>query len=73
MYGDPRPGVKPPAAAIAHNMLKQRIRQLAVAGRLRVSENRAADLVPRLGVRHRPDAIGDARGPPGSWFVGDGT
>jgi AcrR family transcriptional regulator len=49
MYGDPRPGVKPPAAAVAHNILKQRIRQLAVAGRLRVSEDRAADLVRASG------------------------
>jgi AcrR family transcriptional regulator len=48
-YGDPRPGVKPPAAAVAHNILKQRIRQLAVAGRLRVSEERAADLVHASG------------------------
>lgn len=49
MYGNPQPGVKPPAAATAQQILKQRIHQLAVAGRLRVSEERAADLVRASG------------------------
>jgi AcrR family transcriptional regulator len=49
MYGDPRPGVRAPAAAAAHQILKQHIRRLAVAGRLRVSEQKAADLVHASG------------------------
>jgi AcrR family transcriptional regulator len=49
MYGDPRPGAEPAAAAVGHQILKQRIRDLAVAGRLRVSEERAAYLVRASG------------------------
>jgi AcrR family transcriptional regulator len=49
MYGDPRPGVVPTAAAVSHQILKRRIRSLAAAGRLRVNEERAADLVRATG------------------------
>jgi AcrR family transcriptional regulator len=49
MYCDPRPGVKSPAAATAFQFLKQHIRRLAVVGRLRLSEERAADLVHASG------------------------
>jgi AcrR family transcriptional regulator len=49
MYGDPRPGVRAPAAAAAHRILTGHIRRLAVAGRLRVSERKAADLVHASG------------------------
>jgi AcrR family transcriptional regulator len=49
MYGDPRPGVRGPAAAAAHQILTEHIRRLAVAGRLRVSEQKAADLVHACG------------------------
>ncbi len=45
MYGDPRPGATSPAAARALAMLRQRMRSLALAGRLRVDERRAADMV----------------------------
>ena len=49
MYGDPRSGVTSPAAASALRILQQHIRRLAVAGRLRVSEERAAELVHASG------------------------
>ena len=45
MYGDPRPGGASPAAARALAMLRERMRSLALAGRLRVGERRAADMV----------------------------
>ncbi len=45
MYGDPRPGGASPAAAQALAMLRERMRSLALAGRLRVDEGRAADMV----------------------------
>lgn len=49
MYGDPQSGVTSPAAAAAKRILQQHIRRLAVAGRLRVSEERAAALVHASG------------------------
>jgi AcrR family transcriptional regulator len=49
MYGDPRPGVKPPAAAAGEEILREHIRSIAVAGRLRVSEERATQLVAATG------------------------
>lgn len=49
MYGDPRSGVTSPAAAAAKRILKQHIRRLALAGRLRVGEDRAAELVHAAG------------------------
>ncbi|MYZ46881.1 TetR/AcrR family transcriptional regulator [Propylenella binzhouense] len=45
MYGDPRPGKTSPAAAKAVDFLRQRMRLLAASGRLRVSEERAANLI----------------------------
>jgi len=44
MYAEPRPGVKSPAAEVSHRLLKEHIRRVAAAGRLRFSEERAADL-----------------------------
>ncbi len=49
MYCDPHPGVKSPAAANSYRTLREHIRRVAVAGRLRVSEERAADLVHASG------------------------
>lgn len=49
MYGDPRPGVRSPAAVTAFRILQERIRRIAAAGRLRVSEQKAADLVHAAG------------------------
>ena len=45
MYGDPRPDGASPAAARALVMLRERMRSLALAGRLRVDERCAADMV----------------------------
>ncbi|WP_198029430.1 TetR/AcrR family transcriptional regulator [Bradyrhizobium sp. WSM3983] len=45
MYGNPCPGKMSPAAAKAVNMLRQRMRAIAASGRLRVTEQRGADLV----------------------------
>lgn len=44
MYGDPRPGAKSSAAEAAHRLLQEHIHRVAVEGRLRVSEERAANL-----------------------------
>ncbi len=44
MYCDPQPGARSPAAARSHRMLSEHIHRVAIAGRLRVSEERAADL-----------------------------
>jgi len=49
MYGEPRPGVSPPAAAAAAEVLAGHIRRIAEAGRLRVTEERAAHLVHAAG------------------------
>jgi AcrR family transcriptional regulator len=49
MYGDPRPGVRSRAAAAAEQILEEHIRRIAIAGRLRVSEKMAADLVHASG------------------------
>lgn len=45
MYGDPSPEKVSPAAGIAFAMLSQRMQVLAAAGRLRVGEKQAADLI----------------------------
>jgi AcrR family transcriptional regulator len=50
MYGDPRPGARSRAAAAAGQILEQHIRRIAMAGRLRVSEKMAADLVQASGL-----------------------
>ena len=49
MYGDPRPGASSPAAVAATEVLAGHIRRIAEAGRLRVSEERAAHLVRAAG------------------------
>ncbi|MGW7003998.1 TetR/AcrR family transcriptional regulator [Streptomyces sp. NPDC054933] len=49
MYGDPSPGASPPAAVAATEVLAAHIRRIAEAGRLRVSEERAAHLVHAAG------------------------
>jgi AcrR family transcriptional regulator len=49
MYGEPRPGVQSRAAAAAFRILHEHIRRIAVAGRLKVSEERAAHLVHASG------------------------
>lgn len=49
MYGDPRPGVKPPAAATAYAILQAHVRRVAAAGLLRVSEEKAANLIHASG------------------------
>jgi AcrR family transcriptional regulator len=45
MYGDPNPGAQASAAAHSFALLKEHVHQVAVDGRLRVSEQRAADLI----------------------------
>jgi AcrR family transcriptional regulator len=45
MYGDPKPGASSPAAAQSYRLLREHIRSIAAAGRLRLSEERAANLV----------------------------
>lgn len=49
MYGAPSPGVASPAAVAAAEVLAEHIRRIAAAGRLRVSEERAAHLVHAAG------------------------
>ncbi|MEU8060383.1 TetR/AcrR family transcriptional regulator [Microbispora bryophytorum] len=49
MYGDPTPGRQSPAAVAAFRMLGERIRAIAAAGRLKVGERLAADLVHAAG------------------------
>jgi len=45
MYGDPRPGPPPQAAARAMTMLRALVRRIAEAGRLRIGEEQAVHLV----------------------------
>ncbi len=44
IYADPRPGARSPAAETSYRILKEHIRRVAAAGRLRFSEERAAQL-----------------------------
>ncbi len=44
MYAEPRPGVKSSAAETSHRVLKGHIRRVAAVGRLRFSEERAAQI-----------------------------
>ncbi len=44
MYCDPQPGLPSPAAARSYALLREHIHRVAVAGRLRLSEERAAAL-----------------------------
>ena len=50
MYGDPRPGVVPPAAIEAHALLERLVQRVAEAGRLRVDVDRATRLIHAAGV-----------------------
>jgi AcrR family transcriptional regulator len=45
MYGDPRPGRTSPAAEYAEELLRAQVRRLAAAGRLRIAEPRAVNLI----------------------------
>ncbi|MFJ6198010.1 TetR/AcrR family transcriptional regulator [Micromonospora sp. NPDC092111] len=45
MYGDPRPRVRPTAARVAADILRQLVARVAEAGRLRVDVDRAAEMV----------------------------
>jgi AcrR family transcriptional regulator len=49
IYGEPRPGVRSPAADQAAAILAAQVRRIAEAGRLRVSEERAAHLIHSAG------------------------
>jgi len=49
MYGEPRPGVENPAAREAAEVLAAQVRRIAEAGRLRVTEERAAHLIHAAG------------------------
>lgn len=49
IYGEPRPGVESPAAAAAAEILAGQVHRIAEAGRLRVSEERAAHLIHSAG------------------------
>lgn len=49
MYADPRPGAAPAASAQAERMLAEHVGRVAAAGRLRVSERRAIDLLRACG------------------------
>ena len=50
MYGDPRSGAMPPAAAEALGLLEGLVRRVAEAGRLRVSVDGAARMIHAAGV-----------------------
>jgi AcrR family transcriptional regulator len=45
MYGAPHPGVRPTAARVAADILRQLVSRVAEAGRLRVGVDRAADMI----------------------------
>jgi AcrR family transcriptional regulator len=49
MYGEPRPGHRSPAAVAGFKVLQARVHRIAAAGRLRVSERLAADMVHSAG------------------------
>ena len=50
MYGEPRPGAMPTAAAEARAILEELLRRVAAAGRLRVGVDRATRLIHAAGV-----------------------
>lgn len=58
IYGEPRPGVQSPAAREAAEILAGQVRRIAQAGRLRVSEERAAHLVHSAGAGMTLQLIG---------------
>ena len=50
MSGDPQPGPLSPAVAAGQDVLRRRIKKIALAGRLRVSEERAVSLLQSMSV-----------------------
>src|SRR5688572_10115280 len=58
IYGEPRPGAQSPAAAQAAAILAAQVRRIAEAGRLRVSEERAAHLIHSAGAGMTFELIG---------------
>lgn len=50
MYGDPRPRAEPTAALEAAEILRDLVRRVAEAGRLRVGEERAAQMIHAAGM-----------------------
>jgi AcrR family transcriptional regulator len=50
MSGDPHPGPQSPAMAAGLDVLRRRVKRIALAGRLRMSEERAVALVQSMGV-----------------------
>ena len=66
MAGDPQPRPPSPAALAGLNILRRRIRSIALAGRLRVSETRAISLLQSVGTGTVLTLLGqpaDARDP----------
>jgi AcrR family transcriptional regulator len=49
MYGDPRPGTEPAAALEGAKILRELVRRVAEAGRLGISEERAAQMLHAAG------------------------
>ncbi|WP_225826636.1 TetR/AcrR family transcriptional regulator [Streptomyces naphthomycinicus] len=49
MYAEPRPGTMPPAASAALEILGDHVRRIAEAGRLRIDEARATQLIHAVG------------------------
>ena len=64
MYGDPRPGAEPTAAREAAAILRELVRRVAEAGRLRVGEERAARMIHAAGCGVTLTLIGTAPGDP---------
>jgi AcrR family transcriptional regulator len=58
IYGEPRPGVASPAARQAAEILAAQVRRIAEAGRLRVTEERAAHLIHSAGAGMTFELIG---------------
>lgn len=49
MYGDPRPGIQPTAALEGAEILRELVRRVAETGRLRIGEERAAQMLYAAG------------------------
>ena len=62
MYADPRPGAKSPAEEAGYRVLKEHIQRVAAVGRLRISEERAADLFHASGCGTVLTLLGKAEG-----------
>ncbi|MBM0240330.1 TetR/AcrR family transcriptional regulator [Micromonospora sp. ATA32] len=70
MYGAPHPGVRPTAARVAADILRQLVCRVAEAGRLRVGVDRRGN-DPRGQLRRDADADPDVAGGPGQRAVDD--